>query len=118
VTGRPVRARLAEDRARHLVARGQLVGETLAAEVVRCAPSPRTASEIRKRGAPSTASAVGWNWTNSMSRSAAPARWAMATPSPVATERVRGLAKTWPAPPVASSVPRAEHARLDGRLRR
>ena len=31
------------------------------------APSPRSASEIRKRGAPGSLSAVGWNWTNSRS---------------------------------------------------
>ena len=34
----------------------------------RCAPSPRTASEIRKRTAARRRRAVGWNWTNSMSR--------------------------------------------------
>ncbi len=53
------------------------------------------------------ARAVGWNWVNSMSCSAAPARQAMATPSPVATGGLVVSANTWPAPPVASSVARA-----------
>ena len=47
------------------------------------APSPRTASETRND--PGIASAVGWNCTNSRSATAAPARHAAATPSPVAT---------------------------------
>ena len=42
-----------------------------------------------------------------MSRSAAPARRAMAMPSPVATGGFVVSANTWPAPPVASSVARA-----------
>ena len=37
------------------------------------APSPRSASEIRKRGAPARLSAVGWNCTNSRSATRAPA---------------------------------------------
>ncbi len=50
----------------------------------RTAPSPRTASEIRKVRSRAGYSAVGWNWTNSMFATLAPARYAMATPSPVA----------------------------------
>jgi hypothetical protein len=76
-------------------------------EFRRYAPSPRTASETRNRGAPSMASAVGWNCVNSMSCRAAPARHAMATPSPVATGGFVVSAKTWPAPPVARRVARA-----------
>ncbi|MNT40954.1 hypothetical protein D3C72_1772980 [compost metagenome] len=55
------------------------------ARFLKTAPSPRTASEIKKVGLPGRYRAVGWNWMNSTSRIAAPARWAMATPSPVAT---------------------------------
>ena len=47
-------------------------------------PSPRMASESRKLGWPGNCRLVGWNWTNSMSSSTAPARRAMAKPSPVA----------------------------------
>ena len=46
---------------------------------------PRTASEMSASGFSGVSSAVGWNWTNSMSASRAPARWAIANPSPVAT---------------------------------
>ena len=54
---------------------------------VRAGTRPRPARPRRPGSAarPRTASAVGWNCTNSMSSSAAPARRAMATPSPVAT---------------------------------
>ena len=38
------------------------------------APAPRTASETKKLGWPGMARAVGWNWTNSISISSAPAR--------------------------------------------
>src|SRR5438445_133681 len=76
----------------------------------RYAPSPRTASDTRKRGAPGTARAVGWNCTNSMSTSDAPARLAMAMPSPVATGGFVVSWNTWPAPPVASRVARASTA--------
>ena len=48
-----------------------------------------------------------------MSSSAAPARRAIATPSPVATGGFVVSAKTWPAPPVASSVARARTDALD-----
>ena len=43
------------------------------------------ASVMRNGGAPGSRSAVGWNWKNSMSMTAAPAWYACATPSPVVT---------------------------------
>ena len=52
---------------------------------LRTAPSPRTASEIRKERAFGWYRVVGWNCMNSMLATVAPARYAMATPSPVAT---------------------------------
>ena len=55
----------------------------------RKAPSPRTASLMSGcwpfASSPSQ-STVGWNWTNSTSASTAPARSAIAIPSPVETE--------------------------------
>ena len=45
-------------------------------------PSPRTASLIRKPSAPGTARAVGWNWMYSALTMRAPARCAIASPSP------------------------------------
>ena len=47
------------------------------------APWPRSASESSGRGISGWCSGVGWNCTNSMSATAAPARSAMAMPSPV-----------------------------------
>ena len=47
------------------------------------APSPRTASEIRKPSRPwIPVTAVGWNWTNSRSASSAPAARASSRPEP------------------------------------
>ena len=63
----------------------------------RRAPSPRQASETR---AP-LGRAVGWNWTNSRSRSTAPARQARAIPSPVAPWGFVVTGKRRPNPPVA-----------------
>ncbi len=57
------------------------------------APSPRSASEMRNRGAPARFSAVGWNCTNSRSATRAPASNPSAMPSPVATAGVGGLAE-------------------------
>ena len=71
------------------------------------APSPRRASLSSGRGWRSIASAVGWNWTNSTSATGTPARRAMATPSAVASIGLVVTAKSWPAPPLASSVCRA-----------
>ena len=75
------------------------------------APSPRSASDSRKRGWPSTWSAVGWNCTNSRSATRAPAAQAIAIPSPDATSGLVVSRNTWPAPPVASSVARARAVR-------
>ena len=52
-------------------------------------------------------SAVGWNCTNSRSATAAPARIAIAMPSPVDNAGLVVTANIWPAPPVASTVWRA-----------
>ena len=41
-------------------------------------------------------STVGWNWTNSTSRTASPARRAIATPSPVTAGGFDVDANTWP----------------------
>ena len=49
---------------------------------------------------------MGWNCTNSRSRSVAPARSASAIPSPVATAGFVVWAKTWPSPPLASTTAR------------
>ena len=68
------------------------------------APSPRSASDSRKRGVPGTVITVGWNWTNSRSLTAAPARQPRATPSPVAIGGLVVSRKMRPAPPVARSV--------------
>ena len=75
----------------------------------RNAPSPRTASEISgccPRDTPPSHITVGWNCTNSRSRSTAPARSARAIPSPVATAGLVVAEKTWPSPPLASTTAR------------
>ena len=51
----------------------------------RIPPSPRTASVIRNDLACGWKRQVGWNWMNSMFATVAPARYAIAMPSPVAT---------------------------------
>ena len=66
-----------------------------------------TASETRKLGRPGMARAVGWNWTNSISISSAPARQARARPLPVAPSGLVVWAKSRPTPPVASTTPLA-----------
>ena len=49
----------------------------------RIPPSPRTASVTSRPRTPGGQTIpVGWNWTNSMSMSSAPARYASAWPSP------------------------------------
>ena len=50
---------------------------------VRWAPSPRSASVIRKLRSCGWYRQVGWNWMNSMFATRQPARQAMAMPSPV-----------------------------------
>ena len=77
----------------------------------RRAPSPRTASLIRKWGAPGSISAVGWNCTNSRSRTAAPALQAMATPSPLAWAGLVVWANRWPPPPQARTTALARSQR-------
>ena len=51
--------------------------------------------------APGRHSTVGWNCTNSMSRSTAPARAAIAIPSPVAPAGFEVVANACPSPPAA-----------------
>ena len=60
-------------------------------------PSPRAASVIRM---PVPGRPVGWYWTNSMSLSATPARYAIAIPSPVLMAAFVVKGKTRPPPPV------------------
>ena len=96
--------------------------------LTRRAPSPRSASEMRKRFTSRWKSTVGWNWTYSALRISAPILLAMASPSPVAQAGLEVCRKRLPTPPVASTdgrreeclhprggrVPevRADHARL------
>ena len=81
----------------------------LPSQSTRNAPSPRTASEISGcwpcEWGPSHIT-VGWNCTNSRSRSVAPARKARAMPSPVETDGLVDWEKTWPRPPLASTTAR------------
>ena len=83
------------------------------ASSTRKAPSPRTASEISGcwpfESAPSHIT-VGWNCTNSRSRSTAPARSASAMPSPVETDGLVVAENTWPRPPLASTTARQSTA--------
>ena len=79
------------------------------ASSTRNAPSPRTASEISgcwpTESAPSHMT-VGWNCTNSRSRSVAPPRSASAIPSPVETTGFVVWEKIWPIPPLARTTAR------------
>ncbi len=81
----------------------------LPSKSTRKAPSPRTASEISGcwpwESGPSHMT-VGWNWTNSRSRTRAPARIATAIPSPVDTLGLVDWLKTWPRPPEARTTAR------------
>ena len=85
----------------------------LPSKSTRNAPSPRTASEISGcwpcDSGPSHIT-VGWNCTNSRSRSVAPARSASAIPSPVDTAGLVDCAKTCPSPPLASTTARQRTA--------
>ncbi len=47
---------------------------------------------------------VGWNWTNSMLTSEAPARSARACPSPVYSQELEVTWNDLPMPPVASTT--------------
>ena len=73
------------------------------------APAPRRASVISGHWprAESCHSTVGWNCTNSTSRSSAPARAASARPSPVSPAGLVVVAYAWPKPPVARTTARA-----------
>src|SRR6185312_9851896 len=68
------------------------------------APSPRTASLTSGIGSRPMSSAVGWNWTNSISTSAAPARAASARPWPCAPSGLVVWRKRPPRPPVAMTT--------------
>ena len=107
---RRTRARLTASRGARSPPASWATGLAPSASINR-APSPRTASEIRKWGAPGSIRAVGWNCTNSRSRIRAPARAAMATPSPLAWAGLVVLANRWPPPPVASTTARAASQR-------
>ena len=62
--------------------------------------------ETRKRGRPGTCRTVGWNCTNSRSPSRAPARHAMARPSPRGDGRIGGLGED-----LSRASSRQQHAR-------
>ena len=74
-------------------------------------PSPRTDSVTSR---PFTDGGqtmpVGWNWTNSMLISFAPARSAIAWPSPVYSQELEVTLKLLPMPPVASTIAGASKA--------
>ncbi len=74
-------------------------------EFFKTPPSPRTPSVTR---IPFTLGGhtmpVGWNWTNSMLISVAPARSARAWPSPVYSQEFEVTLNDLPMPPVASTT--------------
>src|SRR3954454_15277243 len=61
---------------------------------------------------PVNGSPVGWYWTNSMSLSGAPARYARAMPSPVLMLAFVVNGKTFPQPPVHKITDLAATARM------
>ena len=68
-------------------------------------PSPRTPSVTRRpRTLGGQTIPVGWNWTHSMSMRSAPARSAIAWPSPVYSQEFDVIAYDLPIPPVASTT--------------
>src|SRR5260370_9336276 len=70
----------------------------------RIPPSPRTASVTRIPCTPGGHTMpVGWNCTNSMSISSAPASYASAMPSPVYSHELDVIGQALPIPPVARS---------------
>ena len=76
------------------------------------APSPRTASEIRKPSRPlRPTTAVGWNWVNSRSASIAPAWRASSRPEPNEPGGLVVRDHSAAAPPVARIVARAVRSR-------
>ena len=68
------------------------------------APAPRSASVSSGIGSRVERMAVGWNWTNSGSAMRAPARIAIARPSPVTSDGLVVWAYSPPMPPVASTT--------------
>src|SRR4051794_3727942 len=83
-------------------------------EFFRMPPSPRTDSVT---SSPFTEGGqtipVGWNWTNSMLISEAPARSASAWPSPVYSQELEVTLKDLPMPPVARTTDGASNAMND-----
>ena len=72
-------------------------------------PSPRTPSVTsRPRTDSGQTIPVGWNWTDSISITSAPAQMAMAWPSPVDSQRVRGVQ------PALADRPGRQHDGLGG----
>ena len=71
----------------------------------RMPPSPRTASVTRIPCTPGGQTIpVGWNCTNSMSSSSAPASYASAMPSPVHSQEFEVIFQDLPMPPVAITI--------------
>ncbi len=74
-------------------------------ELRRTPPSPRTDSVTRMpRTDGGQTMPVGWNWTNSMLTSVAPARRARAWPSPVYSHELDVTFHDLPMPPVARTT--------------
>ncbi len=71
----------------------------------RIPPSPRTASVTSRPRTPGGQTIpVGWNWTNSMSISSAPASYASAWPSPLYSHELEVTSYALPMPPVARTM--------------
>src|SRR5690625_7039620 len=85
-------------------------------ELRRTPPSPRTDSVTRR---PLTEGGqtipVGWNWTNSMLMSDAPACRASACPSPVYSHELDVVRKALPIPPVARTRSEEHTSELQSR---
>src|SRR5581483_3946231 len=74
-------------------------------EFLRIPPSPRTASVTRSPFTPGGQTIpVGWNCTNSISISSAPASYASACPSPVYSQEFDVILYALPIPPVARTT--------------
>ena len=80
-------------------------------------PSPRTDSVTSKpRTDGGQTMPVGWNWTNSILISVAPARRARAWPSPVYSQELDVTFHDLPMPPVASTTAGASNDHEAARL--
>src|SRR3982750_2252778 len=78
----------------------------LPAEFFRMPPSPRTLSVTRiPRTDGGQTMPVGWNWTNSMFTSVAPACRARECPSPVYSHELEVTLKDLPSPPDGGRLP-------------